>query len=132
MTTAPKKEKKGFFSGILEFWAMHSLVISIIFIILAILFPILFNKQYLITVAINCLMFATLSLSLNLITGYMGITSLGHAAFFGVGAYTAAILEFCSDGNTWNNSGFYIRRNAWYTYSSYKGKIFGNSYTWLL
>ena len=72
---------------------MYSLVISIIFIILAILFPILFNKQYLITVAINCLMFATLSLSLNLITGYMGITSLGHAAFFGVGAYTAAILS---------------------------------------
>lgn len=93
MTTAPKKEKKGFFSGILEFWAMHSLIISVVFIILAILFPILFNKQYLITVAINCLMFATLSLSLNLITGYMGITSLGHAAFFGVGAYTAAILS---------------------------------------
>ncbi len=33
-----------------------------------------------------------LSLSMNLITGYMGIVVLGQAAFFGVGAYTAAIM----------------------------------------
>lgn len=29
---------------------------------------------------------------MNLITGYMGIVVLGQAAFFGVGAYTAAIM----------------------------------------
>ncbi|GFI61762.1 high-affinity branched-chain amino acid transport system permease protein LivH [Clostridiales bacterium] len=93
MTTTPKKDKKGFLSGIIEAWARHSVVIGIVFLILAILFPIVFNKQYIITIAINCLMFSILSLSLNLITGFMGITSLGHAAFFGVGAYTAAILS---------------------------------------
>ncbi len=32
------------------------------------------------------------ALSLNLITGFCGQVSLGHAAFFGIGAYTAAIL----------------------------------------
>jgi branched-chain amino acid transport system permease protein len=32
------------------------------------------------------------ALSLDLIVGYAGIISLGHAAFFGVGAYTAALL----------------------------------------
>ncbi len=32
------------------------------------------------------------ALSLDLILGYAGIISLGHAAFFGVGAYTAALL----------------------------------------
>ncbi len=32
------------------------------------------------------------ALSLDLILGYAGIVSLGHAAFFGVGAYTAGIL----------------------------------------
>jgi branched-chain amino acid transport system permease protein len=32
------------------------------------------------------------ALSLDLILGYAGIISLGHAAFFGVGAYSAAIL----------------------------------------
>jgi branched-chain amino acid transport system permease protein len=32
------------------------------------------------------------ALSLDLILGYAGIVTLGHAAFFGVGAYTAGIL----------------------------------------
>ncbi len=32
------------------------------------------------------------ALSLNLITGFCGQVSLGHAAFFGIGAYTAALL----------------------------------------
>jgi branched-chain amino acid transport system permease protein len=32
------------------------------------------------------------ALSLDLIVGYAGIVTLGHAAFFGVGAYTAALL----------------------------------------
>ena len=35
---------------------------------------------------------AIFALSLNLILGYAGIVSLGHAAFFGVGAYTAGLL----------------------------------------
>jgi branched-chain amino acid transport system permease protein len=35
---------------------------------------------------------ALFALSLDLILGYTGIVSLGHAAFFGMGAYTAALL----------------------------------------
>jgi len=33
------------------------------------------------------------ALSLDLILGYAGIVSLGHAAFFGIGAYTAGLLS---------------------------------------
>src|ERR1700675_3353917 len=35
---------------------------------------------------------ALFALSLDLILGYAGIVSLGHAAFFGVGAYSAGLL----------------------------------------
>ena len=38
------------------------------------------------------LIMALLALSLDLILGYAGIVSLGHAAFFGIGAYTAGLL----------------------------------------
>lgn len=39
------------------------------------------------------LIFALLAASLNLILGFGGLVSLGHAAFFGVGAYVAGILR---------------------------------------
>jgi branched-chain amino acid transport system permease protein len=38
------------------------------------------------------LIMALLALSLDLVLGYAGIVSLGHAAFFGLGAYTAGLL----------------------------------------
>lgn len=50
----------------------------------------LFPGKYLILTEIALL--ALFALSLDLILGYAGIVSLGHAAFFGVGAYTAALL----------------------------------------
>jgi branched-chain amino acid transport system permease protein len=39
-----------------------------------------------------CLIYSTAALSLNFVSGYIGQVSLGHAAFFGLGAYVSAIL----------------------------------------
>jgi branched-chain amino acid transport system permease protein len=50
----------------------------------------LFPSRYLIMTDIVRL--ALFALSLDLILGYAGIVSLGHAAFFGVGAYAAGLL----------------------------------------
>ena len=36
---------------------------------------------------------AVFALSLDLLVGYTGLVSFGHAAFFGIGAYTAALLS---------------------------------------
>jgi len=36
--------------------------------------------------------FTLLSVSFNLAIGYTGLLNLGHIAFFGVGAYTSALL----------------------------------------
>lgn len=48
--------------------------------------------MYFITLATLLLIYAILALSLNLITGLAGQVSLGHAAFFGVGAYALGYL----------------------------------------
>jgi len=39
------------------------------------------------------LIFAMLGLSLNLVLGFSGLASMAHAAFFGLGAYSAALLS---------------------------------------
>src|SRR3954451_1728143 len=51
----------------------------------------LFPSRYLIMTDIVRL--ALFAISLDLILGYAGIVSLGHAAFFGVGAYSAGLLS---------------------------------------
>ncbi len=48
---------------------------------------------YLFQVATTALIFIILAASLNLVTGTAGLLSLGHAGFYGIGAYTAALLS---------------------------------------
>jgi branched-chain amino acid transport system permease protein len=57
----------------------------------ATLLPFVLAPSYL-SLASQIAITALFALSLDLILGYAGIVSLGHAAFFGVGAYTAGIL----------------------------------------
>ncbi len=45
--------------------------------------------------------FAVLALSLNLLLGYTGQLSLGHAAFFGIGAYATALLTVRLEWSPW-------------------------------
>src|SRR2546425_8614866 len=47
------------------------------------------------------LIFAVFAMSLNLILGYAGLPSLGHAAYFGVAAYTTALLSLRLTPNFW-------------------------------
>lgn len=48
--------------------------------------------DYLIHLAILFSIYGILGTSLNLVVGYAGFLSLAHAAFYGIGAYTTAIL----------------------------------------
>ncbi|QOZ33091.1 branched-chain amino acid ABC transporter permease [Bradyrhizobium sp. CCBAU 53421] len=63
---------------------------EVAFWVLALACAFLFPSRYLIMTDIVRL--GLFALSLDLILGYAGIVSLGHAAFFGVGAYSAGLL----------------------------------------
>jgi branched-chain amino acid transport system permease protein len=56
------------------------------------LLPFVVTPSYL-SLASQIAITALFALSLDLILGYAGIVSLGHAAFFGVGAYAAGLLS---------------------------------------
>lgn len=53
---------------------------------------------YLLHIFILIGIYVILSLSLNLIAGYTGILSISHAAFYGIGAYIAALMAL-----NWNS-----------------------------
>jgi len=49
-------------------------------------------SDYIQSMIVKILIFAIFAMSLNLLWGYTGLTSLGHAAYFGVAGYTVGIL----------------------------------------
>ena len=55
------------------------------------LLPLLFSSAYYYRVAALVFIFAIAALGLNLLMGFAGQVSLGHAGFMGVGAYAVAI-----------------------------------------
>ncbi len=53
--------------------------------------------EYILHILILICIYTILSLSLNLLVGYTGILSVAHAAFYGVGAYVAALMALRLD-----------------------------------
>src|SRR5918912_503424 len=52
-------------------------------------------------IAVQVLLFALLGVAWNLMSGFAGEFSFGHAAFFGIGAYSAAFLTASSRVSPW-------------------------------
>jgi branched-chain amino acid transport system permease protein len=61
-------------------------------VLAAVVVPLLLS-DYQLQVAVMVGIFALLALSLNVLSGYAGMISLGHAGFFLIGSYTSAILS---------------------------------------
>lgn len=55
-------------------------------------FPLVVQSEYILNVAVLCGIYIILTSGLNITNGYTGLFSFGHAAFYGIGAYTAGIL----------------------------------------
>jgi branched-chain amino acid transport system permease protein len=51
-----------------------------------------FMSRYYLLLAFDALIFGAIAMSLDLLMGYTGLVSFGHAAFYGLGAYAAAVL----------------------------------------
>lgn len=56
---------------------------------------------YYVNLAVLALVYSLLAMSLNLLMGYVGLTSFGHAAFFGTAAYAAGILSLRHGAAFW-------------------------------
>jgi branched-chain amino acid transport system permease protein len=73
----------------------------VVAIILLLLFPAVAEKFYLQLVT-KIMILSIFALSLDLLVGYTGLVSLGHAAYFGIAAYTYALASPAADpANVW-------------------------------
>ena len=74
----------------------------LVLLALAIAFPLVFSNPAITTIAVFTLMFAAAATGWNIFSGYTGYIALGHAAYFGIGAYALALI--CQH---WNIPGGY-------------------------
>lgn len=76
---------------------MHSKVMKIILgaigIVLLIAAPLIITDRYVQHIMVLSGVYVLLAVSWNLLTGFAGQLNLGHAAFFGIGAYASALIS---------------------------------------
>src|SRR5881296_3384825 len=60
-----------------------------------------FLASYWVGLLTQMLIFALLAMSLDVLLGYTGLPSLGHAGFFGVAAYAVAVLSTSYHAGFW-------------------------------
>jgi branched-chain amino acid transport system permease protein len=70
----------------------RDLIVAACLAVLAALVPLFVKDVYVQNIMVLTLMYAALSQSWNILGGYCGQISLGHALYFGLGAYTTTLL----------------------------------------
>jgi len=66
---------------------------AVVALVLSLLVPMVVQTDYKLQVLFRIYLFASLGLAWNLVGGYAGQLSLGHAAYFGAGAYGLALVS---------------------------------------
>ncbi|GGR93655.1 branched-chain amino acid ABC transporter ATP-binding protein/permease [Deinococcus sedimenti] len=69
-------------------------------VLIALLLPVIL-PEFQVTLLVNIIIFAVVAVGLVLLTGILGLTSFGQAAFMGVGAYTSAVLTTQAGWSPW-------------------------------
>src|SRR6201995_1235441 len=68
------------------------LLIAAVGLALLIAFPLAVDNPYYIHLVETIMIYAILLFGLDIVVGYTGQVSLGHAGLFGIGAYTAGVI----------------------------------------
>jgi branched-chain amino acid transport system permease protein len=66
--------------------------VALVWAALALLPAMPFMSKFYLLLAFDALLFGAIAMSLDLLMGFTGLVSFGHAAFFGLGAYATAVL----------------------------------------
>jgi len=76
-----------------DIFVLPSRIVVLVFLAVLLVFPILVEDLYLIRILTLASIFAIFAASWDLLSGFTGQMNFGHALFFGVSSYTAALLN---------------------------------------
>jgi branched-chain amino acid transport system permease protein len=80
-------------SGPAMLWSMGGVIVLVT---LPLILP-----PYYVGLVVKMMVFALFAMSLDLLLGYAGMPSLGHAAYFGMAAYTTGLLALKAGSSVW-------------------------------
>lgn len=73
--------------------SVATVALSVAAILAVLVLPVVVSSTYVLHVMILIMLFAIFAVAYNLITGYLGLKTFGHHAFFGLGAYGSALIS---------------------------------------
>jgi len=81
--------------------SLNTKLVFALFLLIIIIFPIVIDNNYILHILILLGVYVVLGTSLNVVAGVMGELDLGHAAFFGIGAYASSLFVMNVFDNFW-------------------------------
>jgi branched-chain amino acid transport system permease protein len=95
------KEKKSFIYYLESFTTKYKVPLIVVCLALLIALPYTGVSQYVMNLVIKIGVYTMFGLGLNILVGYVGLISLGHAGFVAIGAYTCSLLMLNGGLNFW-------------------------------
>jgi branched-chain amino acid transport system permease protein len=79
----------------------HTSIWAVVIWALAVLIPLAIHNPYYIHLIETIMIYSILLFGLDIVVGYTGQVSLGHAGLFGIGAYTAGVMFMKLSASVW-------------------------------
>jgi branched-chain amino acid transport system permease protein len=86
-----------------EVLVLPSRIVVLLFFLALLFLPVITQDPYLLRILVLTSIFAIFAASWDLLSGFTGQMNFGHALFFGVGAYTAALLNLHAHIPPWGS-----------------------------
>ena len=96
-----KKNSNRVLNVVEQFCYKYRFILAAVYVLVCASIPFLGLSRVQMRLLIMISLYAMLGMGLNILTGYTGLVSLGHAGFYGIGAYVCALLQVTGGWSFW-------------------------------
>ena len=96
-----EKQKNRTISAVERFCDRYRYVFAVLYVAFCVSVPFLGLSRVQMRLGVMIGLYAVLGMGLNVLLGYTGLVSLGHAGFYGIGAYVCALLQVNAGWSFW-------------------------------